>query len=751
MGARVIAGSAELGSSVIIPMRTLPLIALALSTALAGPARAQYRPATPTVQPFSTADQLAAVMRRVAAAPRDVFALVSAGELSIKLDDMSAAAAFFARAEKVDPRNGRVKAGMAAILVRAERPGEALRYFQMAESFGHPADRYASDRGLAHDLLGEQERAQRDYRLALRTTADDETVRRYALSLGISGRRALALEQLDPLTRRQDRAAWRVRAFVLAMDGDVAGAATIATTMMPRGMALGLQPFFERLPSLPAADRAFAVHFGEVRPTPARLADLRMKPGLAPLGPDPFAPVQVAVVRPATPPVALASKREPARGRTRAERRATSAGPRTPDPRAIASVERRREPVTVSAARPNAIGPAPAAPAPIRSIVPAPVQVASATPLARPTVTAPGPAVAVPVPSVPAQLAGTLPSITPAPIRAVASTSTPVEPTSPAAAPEVAASGSTRPVPPSAGSIADRPVQVALARPTVIRTPASNDAAAPTTTGPGFSSVSPTPALTAAAVPAPVDVAAAPTLASPTAVRSEESILARIVASMAIPGEELGIVQPERRPSATAAIEPATARVLAAGEAQVASQNADRAAAARTIAATKPVGAKPTARKARAVTAEPVAEARAGSRPARGGRTELAEKEDAQPRAAAAKRLADRKKAADEKVEPTKAKGKRELEAQRIWVQVAGGASEGDLPRAWSAAQKKATALKGRVAYTTPLRATNRVVTGPFKTDAEARAFVNQLARQGVSAFQFTSATGQKMTKLPVK
>jgi hypothetical protein len=121
-------------------------------------------------------------------------------------------------------------------------------------------------------------------------------------------------------------------------------------------------------------------------------------------------------------------------------------------------------------------------------------------------------------------------------------------------------------------------------------------------------------------------------------------------------------------------------------------------------------------------------------------------------RTAAERRAADRKKAADDKAALARAeKAKTKGEPERIWVQVAGGASEGDLPKAWSAAQKKAAALKGRAAYTTPLRATNRVVTGPFKTDAEARAFVNQLAKQGVSAFQFTSTTGQKMTKLSAK
>ena len=88
----------------------------------------------------------------------------------------------------------------------------------------------------------------------------------------------------------------------------------------------------------------------------------------------------------------------------------------------------------------------------------------------------------------------------------------------------------------------------------------------------------------------------------------------------------------------------------------------------------------------------------------------------------------------------------------RIWVQVAGGANERDLAKAYAAVKAKApTVFAGRQAWTTPLRATNRVLAGPFKTDAEARGFVNQLGRNGVSAFTFSSDQGQVIAKLPAR
>ncbi|NWP05796.1 SPOR domain-containing protein, partial [Escherichia coli] len=78
-------------------------------------------------------------------------------------------------------------AGRAMVLVRLERPGEALHLFQAAEARGLDPREYAADRGFAYDLLGQPALAQRDYKLALSRDHDDaETLRRYALSLGIT-------------------------------------------------------------------------------------------------------------------------------------------------------------------------------------------------------------------------------------------------------------------------------------------------------------------------------------------------------------------------------------------------------------------------------------------------------------------------------------------------------------------------------------------------------------------------------------
>ncbi|QXT36789.1 SPOR domain-containing protein [Sphingomonas sanguinis] len=670
-----------------------PRASLALALALAAapvPLLAQE-----VVQPLpgtTDADKLGDVMRRVAQNPRDVDALVEAAELSIHLDDLSGAASLLARAEKVDARDPRIKAGMGSILVRSERPGEALRYFTQAEAAGMPPARFAGDRGLAYDLIGDQARAQRDYRLALASAPTDEIVRRYALSLGISGQREQALEQLDPLLRKTDRAAWRARAFILAMGGDLPEATRIASTMMPPQLAQGLQPFFQRLPSLPAVDRAFAVHFGETRPTPERLADAKLAPNLPPLTPE--APVALASAPVATAvPVSAREERRRGGRNARGVAMAANTTPATPAPTQMASATSPR-----------------VAAAPMRMVQPLPQTQAPTQPQPQPGFTS------------------ALPSATEAraPVQMASNTTRPMIQPLPAA--------------PVATPAASSPTATAMVQPL----PATPASAPPlqmvqTVPAPDPVPVKPTPVATAMVQPLPSKVeddspATRPTRVAarrtpPTPARSarEDSVLARIVANLSIPASELGVEGPER-PAAIAATTPVSngaQRVVAEARAKT---ERDRQAREKTEEAEAAPRA-PTAAEKKAAAAKAAAEKKAAA----------AKKAEAEKKALAAKEEAEEKKRA-------------RANPERIWVQVAGGANEDDLPKAWAATKAKAPELfAARKGYKTPIRATHRVLTGPFKTDAEARAFVNQLARKGVSAFPVTSDAGQAVTRLDAK
>ena len=715
------------------------LLTAALALVLAAvPAAASAQAVVQAIPGTTDADKLGDVMRQLASNPRNIDALIKAGDLSMGLGDLSGAAALFARAEKVNPRDGRAKAGMASILVRSERPGEALRYYAQAEGLGLDPRNFAADRGLAYDLIGQQDRAQRDYRVALRDAPDDETIRRYALSLGISGKPDLAIQQLNPLLLKSDRGAWRSRAFILAMNGDVAGAEKIATTMMPAGTAQGLQPFFQRLPNLPASDRAFAVHFGEVHATPARLADARMAPPLGILAADPTAPVMMAAVA-QQPAVAATTGKKDKRDRRSSRDRVQMAAVTRPSSTPVPVTTSAPVPPTTTAARTLTTVPA-------RTPYAAPVQLAAAPmqmvqPLPARTVQPSQPSYSAPNVAAqgnrinPAAETNSVVSATiqpsPSPVvRTLPAPSTPgTLPQSVATQMAAIPLGQAKPDPTRA---ANALAASATAAPSVSPLPTSIQQApvqqvAPTQSA---SAETPTPGFTSSSTPASVAVTSSPRTHAVAA--SEDSILARIVAGLSIPASELDVAPMHPAPVVTPAAIPVpdnSERVLAEAQAKTERDAAAKAIAAKTLAADKLAADKKAALDKKAAAKKAIADKKA-----------LAEK-----KAAAAEKLAADKAAAEEK---------RIARANpaRTWVQVSTGATEGDLPKAWKKAKAKAPTVFGtRAGWTAPWKATNRVLAGPFKTDSEARTFINQLAKEGVPTFTFTSDPGEIITKLPAK
>lgn len=208
------------------------------------------------------AEGLARYLRVLARDPGDLDALSGAGAAALAVGDADAAINFYVRADKISPRDGRIKAGLGSALVQKEQPRAALKLFDSATGLGLAPFEVALDRGLAYDLRGDNKRAQAEYNLLLRVRPDPEAIRRLALSLAMSGDRVGALAILDPLLRKRDIPAWRARAFVLAMTGDTVGAEAAADAVLPRYQSNALKPFLERLPALRPAEKAAAVHFG---------------------------------------------------------------------------------------------------------------------------------------------------------------------------------------------------------------------------------------------------------------------------------------------------------------------------------------------------------------------------------------------------------------------------------------------------------------------------------------------------------
>ena len=605
---------------------------------LSVPAAAQMVQQVPGVNANDPLNSLSMHLRSLAANPRDLFALLGAGKAALDVGDPNAALGFFARADEIDPRSGKAKAGLASALVMLEKPDDALQLFAEAASLGISDSDLARDRGLAYDLRGDNRRAQRDYAVAMRRDPDDDLIRRYALSLGISGDRAQAMTMLDPLLRKQDQAAWRARAFILAMNNDVSGANAIARQVMPASLAGTMSPFLTRLARLNAAERAHAVNFGTMPSDGQTFATVQTGNTFKPFG---------------LPSGAAGDGLIPA-GAPLGRQTVASAAPTTRQERR----RRAREPVVV--ARSVTTPPVLATPnvTPGFSTPPSPGASARLDTRVGRRIAAVDPA------RLPPEVRGQISGIILAPMKSLP--------------------------PPDRARAATMIVPV----PTVVK------AAAVVTSRP-----QPTlqPTTLSSPLPPPPRIEDDPGLASPS----------------------VGVVGPPAETSS----DPAPFEV------------APRAAAAAPVPVAPPVsrlamimeGLTPENESA-PVALPTAAQARAAQRLA-------ARKVQAATEAAAAAKLAK-----DEKAKQlTLAKAS----PARIWVQVATGNNEAGLGITWRRIRDaNVSLLKSYGGYSVSYKATNRVLAGPVKSSADARALINALGKAGVSATTYASEAGQEVVKL---
>ena len=243
---------------------SIPTIALAAAimpaiTVTSGDARAQE-----VVQalPDPAQRELSDALARLSSNPRNVPALIAAGNASLQLGDANAALGFFNRAQEERPSDPRVLTGLALIAVQRGEAVTAIQLFDNANLQGGYLAPYAAERGLAYDLVGNNSRAQRLYRQVLSREEDDEVVRRLALSYAISGDAEASETTLLPLLQRQDRRAFRTRAFALAILGRDEEALTIAETMLPPRLSQRLTPYLQYMPRLTPAQQAAAANQG---------------------------------------------------------------------------------------------------------------------------------------------------------------------------------------------------------------------------------------------------------------------------------------------------------------------------------------------------------------------------------------------------------------------------------------------------------------------------------------------------------
>ncbi len=293
---------------------------------------APYALAQEVVQglPAQESAELRDALQRLSRNPENVSALLEAGNASLALDDVEAALGFFSRAQAERPEDESVLTGLALVAVRRGEGSIAVQLFDNASAAGASLSPYAAERGLAYDLVGNNARAQRLYRQALSREESDEVIRRLALSYAISGDGAASEATLLPLLQRQDRSAFRSRAFALAILGQDDEAVTIAETMLPPRLSGRLEPYLRYMPRLTRAQQAAAANLGRFPPAadigrdtaqvlamadeveepaqPVLASADRLTPSGAPLGP----PVATEVVQATSPPVVSSTGELPA-------------------------------------------------------------------------------------------------------------------------------------------------------------------------------------------------------------------------------------------------------------------------------------------------------------------------------------------------------------------------------------------------------------------------------------------------------
>lgn len=677
---------------------------IALAIGLAFPLGAQtMAPSTSGLPPAGSAQTLSDNLKALARDPYNVDALLEAGSGALAVGDPNAAFGFFARAEELSPSNARAKAGLGSALTMMEKPREALRAFDEATALGMTEAGIVEDRGLAYDLMGDARKAQKDYLAASRASPSDELTRRFALSLGISGDKDAALTRLDPLIRRNDQAAWRARAFILAMNGDVPGAEKIVRMVAPAGTAASMVSFMQRLADLGPAARARAVHFGTLPASGTGFAQAMEADTFRPVDSSAAArltappPERIAVVAPS--PV----NPKEARRKAREEERLAKLAARGRQ----ASERVQQAPTALGGSTPPNVA------ARVAAVMPAPgeklvvVKGASSLPLpdAISMRTASGQqAVAVVSRTNDAILTSPSSKTPPAPLFEVPAASPRLVTPSPATTMAAPAPSLATQVVRPAEVLAPSEVKTPLPAPMPVSSPATV-ASSPVTAMPTPANP-PTPAVTAVDLP-----------------RSDAS------------QQQLAAVVGTPVP---ALIAPSPSQTPAAPPPQIA------APAPAPIAAPRPASTLADIVKALELEQESAAAALPNEAQLRAARIA------AQKKAAADAKLKAEKLAEEKRVAEEEAKARRN--PARVWVQIATGNNEAGMPGTCRRLKTQASkSLAKQTAWTVPFRQTNRLLVGPLKSVSDARDLVSSLAKEGVQATTFSSDAGQEISRIGAK
>jgi Flp pilus assembly protein TadD len=181
--------------------------------------------------------------------PRDVPALVRAGSAQAALGQRDQAVRSFGQALAIAPDNPGAALGLGRLTLATDPAAAAALLLRLTTRDPHNVAALI-DLGIARDLLGQHEEAQRGYRLALAIDPGSAAAKvNLGLSLALSGDSRQALGILRPLAA-DPAASPRVRqnlAVALVLAGDDDGAAVVLRTDMPQPQVLAAVAGYQSL------------------------------------------------------------------------------------------------------------------------------------------------------------------------------------------------------------------------------------------------------------------------------------------------------------------------------------------------------------------------------------------------------------------------------------------------------------------------------------------------------------------------
>lgn len=275
--------------------------------------------------------------------PDDPKPLAELGSTLLQLKAYTESARAYRSAIDMAPNDPELHRGLATVLLALNQPAAALPELEQAKGENGGDARLYNSLGVAHDLIGRHDLAQKDYREAMRLAPKNRGIKNnYGLSLALSGDYAAAAAALGEIADNVDSPArYRLNlALVYGLAGDDRKAGDIARTALDETAVRSNLAYYALLRGMDDKARAAAIMGGQIQ-GPIALKDPPPEHSAPPS--DPAAAATPAVAAAPVAPVTQAALPAPAalaKSDKPAEKTATaSAAAPEPDATAAASTQ----------------------------------------------------------------------------------------------------------------------------------------------------------------------------------------------------------------------------------------------------------------------------------------------------------------------------------------------------------------------------------------------------------------------------